>query len=118
MHLKPYIHVHLHLFSRQTEQPLAGEAYRVQLFDNDLFRDDFLGEGAPDAHGMVEITFNTGQFQNWDSPGERFPDLYFRVLESGQELFRSPVAGNLDLLKTGDFNMEQGLRVDLGSWVI
>lgn len=118
MDLKPYIHVRLRLIDKEEEEPLQGEEYLVQLYDNDLFEDDFLGSGSPDSSGCVEITFHSGQFKSWDSLAEELPDLYFKVLKDGEEIFQSPTAFNADPLKQGDFDMEHGIQVNMGTWVV
>ena len=118
MDLKPYIHVRLRLIDKEEEEPLQGDQYAVQLYDNDLFEDDFLGSGSPDASGCVEITFHSGQFKSRDSLMEELPDLYFKVLKDDEEIFRSPTAYNANPMKQGDFDVERGIRIDMGSWVV
>ncbi len=117
MDLKPYIHVRLRLIDKHGEEPLSGENYRVQLYDNDMLEDDFLGEGIPDASGCVDIRFHSGQFSQWGL-GEELPDLYFKVLHKGEEIFRSPTAFNANPLIQGDFDVEEGLFINMGSWVV
>jgi hypothetical protein len=118
MHLQPYYQVRLRLIDKQSERPVHGEGFTVLLYDKDIGADDFLGEATPDESGYVSFRFHRGQFQSSALLPERHPDLYFKVLRDGEEIFRSPVAHDMDPKKSGDFDPELGFVLDLGAWQI
>ena len=68
--------------------PAAG--YTVQVWDEDFFSDQLIGQVLSDVNGNYSITHR----QSTDAWGGR-GDFYVKVLSSGnQELFRSPVHNN------------------------
>ena len=50
----------------------------VEVYDKDIFEDDFLGIGVTDSSGNFEVSFDSSQFSNIL---DRKPDLYFVVLD-------------------------------------
>lgn len=61
-----------------TGAPVAG--YRVAAFDQDVIRDDFLGDCDTDADGRFEIRFLETDFKD---VMEVRPDLYLQVFAPG-----------------------------------
>lgn len=69
----------------ETGRPLQGLV--VRAYDDDLLKDDFLGETRTDAAGRFEIVFTEVHFMDFH---ETRPDLYVRVYdESGSRLLLS-----------------------------
>ena len=58
----------------------------VEVYDKDIFEDDFLGIGVTDSSGNFEVSFDSSQFSNIL---DRKPDLYFVVLDYGLELLNT-----------------------------
>jgi hypothetical protein len=92
--MEPLVHVRV---LDASGAPLAGNAYRVRLYDQDALFDDFLGEAHPDGDGRVDLVFDPTRIKSLDSPRETRPDLYVTIVRGGDELARSPVARDVDL---------------------
>ena len=78
-------------FENAEGRPFFGSAYKVSLFDQDSLRDDKLGSTSLNEDGTAEFLFSAADVVSVDSIGERTPDLYFVITESGNEVFRSEV---------------------------
>ncbi len=63
-------------------KPLAQ--HRIELWDNDPKKDDFIGEATTDAEGRCSFRFDETKF---DDPSGK-PDVYFKVF-NGEELLSS-----------------------------
>jgi carotenoid cleavage dioxygenase len=63
---------------RSSGRPLAG--FQVRAFDQDVVRDDFLGDATTDADGRFVIHFTDAQFKD---VFESRPDLYLCVFAPG-----------------------------------
>jgi hypothetical protein len=111
-----FIHTKLQLKEKGTGAGLQNVT--VQLFDKDMINDDYLGEAIPDANGNVAISFDLDKIKSADSPLETTPDLYFKVFKDGKEIFVSTVAEDIDTDSEGDFSIEEGKTIDLGSYLI
>ena len=97
--------------------PLSGERYRARLLDQDLLRDDQLGESWLSGVGEAEFMFPLSDFRGLDTLTEDRPDLYVVLLDQGREVFRSAVSRDVDFLSrdpvTGRWNQ---LTQDLGTF--
>lgn len=111
-----FIHTVLQLKEKGTGAALQNVI--VKLYDKDPINDDFLGEGAPDAEGNVSIKFDLDKIKSADSMLESKPDLYFKVLKDGKEIYVSQVSEDIDTDSEGDFSSENGKTIDLGSYLI
>jgi hypothetical protein len=58
----------------------------VLLYDQDVFKDDFLGIGVTDKDGKFSISFTADKFQTLH---DKKPDLYFVVKDAGFELLNT-----------------------------
>ena len=83
-------------FENAEGRPFFGSAYTVSLFDEDRLRDDKLGSTSLNEDGTAEFLFSAADILSVDSIGERTPDLYFVITESGNEVFRSEVFPQVD----------------------
>ena len=83
-------------FTDQKGRPLSGQEWSVRVFDRDLLLDDSLGLARLDNKGMATFLLPVADIKSADSPGERNPDLYFRLLRDGEEVFRSEVIEDVD----------------------
>jgi hypothetical protein len=77
------------------------ERMRARLWDQDLIRDDMLGEAALDSMGHVTFQFNLKLASSIDSPGEVQPDLYIQILLDDVEVFRTAVKKDVLLIVGG-----------------
>jgi hypothetical protein len=111
------LHVSAQLLVKGSGDPLDHK-YNVLLMDDDPFTDDLLGSTRPDSQGMVHYQVNPNDFQTRDSFLEKLPDL-FLVVQLGEEIiFRSPVANNADVIRSGTFNSEDGASIDMGTFLV
>lgn len=78
-------------FENAEEQPFFGSAYKVSLLDRDRLFDDKLGSTSLSEDGTAEFMFSASDILSIDSMGERTPDIYFVITESGNEVFRSEI---------------------------
>jgi hypothetical protein len=58
----------------------------VEVYDKDYIRDDFLGIGVTNSAGEFNVTFDSSKFENIF---DRNPDLYFVVIDYGEELLNT-----------------------------
>jgi len=65
---------------QESGRPIPGLV--VCAFDEDLVKDDFLGECETDPDGRFEIQFTDADFKDF---GETRPDLYLTVFLPGDE---------------------------------
>lgn len=112
------INVHAQFLFKHSGEVVYGNGYTVRLFDKDTISDDFLGETTPDKDGKVHFKINPSHFRTEDSLLENKPDFYLVVLKNGIEIFRTPVALNIDLKEDGNFNFSDGEWVDMGKFLI
>jgi hypothetical protein len=115
--LTPRIEVTVRLIAKGSDSPLTGEAYKVRLFDKDIFDDDYIGESGLDAHGVAHIGFTHDAFDDLGDLETR-PDFYFVVLKDGQQIFQSQVMEEIDLEAVQQFKMGQGEVIDLGTFLV
>lgn len=111
------IEVTARFISKGTDAPLTGEAYKVRLFDKDIFDDDYIGESGLDEHGVAVIKFTHKAFSD---PGnlETMPDLYFCVVKNGVQVFESKVMKEIDVVALEQFKMGEGEVLDLGTFLV
>ena len=83
----------------------------VRLYDEDPLSDDFLGESTPDEEGVVRFSFSEKEFRSIDTPGEKEGDFYFVVFINGTEMYRSPVAVDLDPIRRGSFDYRKRFSI-------
>ena len=77
-------------------RPLAGDSWLARVFDSDCLADDRLGQSQLDDQGRASFLIPVADIKSLDSPGERMPDLYFRLFMDGREVFRSQVIEDVD----------------------
>ncbi len=112
MELLIHIHAQFIIHNRSTSN------YNVQLFDKDVVTDDFLAEQKLKADGKVNFQIDPSAYRDADSLREMDPDFYMVVLKDQEEIFRTPVANNVKLDREAYFNAQEGLAVDLGTFLI
>ena len=99
------------------EQPVTGDSYKVRLYDEDVFGDDFLGESTLDDNGYAKIRFTHEAFSGVAKLDEK-PDFYFVVFKHQQEIFKTKVMEDVNLPDVENFKMGEGEVVDLGTYLI
>ena len=107
----------IHVHAAFTIHNRSNSNYYVRLYDRDFLTDDFLAEEKLNEDGIVHFTINPNSYRSIDSFREKRPDFYFTIINEGAEIFRTPVADNIDLKKETDFNSEEGMMIDMGSFV-
>ena len=110
--------IHVHLKKKGSDLPLSGENYKVIFYDQDVLEDDMLGSSPVDVKGHAEIAITKSRFRSKDSPMEKFPDIYFKVLDNESEVYKSPVVKDLQLKKMSDFDISEGTHFSLGMFLI
>lgn len=118
MDLDFLVTIKVRLLNKKTGLPLTGPQYEVKLFDEDIIKDDFLGEAVPDAAGNVSIRFDPKDIKSADSPLEEDPDLYFVILKNREVIYKSNIVPNLKLDKVTAFSFETGRIYDMGTFLI
>jgi hypothetical protein len=111
------IEVKVRLISRGNDEPVSGNDFKVRLYDQDIFNDDYLGESIPDEEGVAKFLFSQGDFKKPVNLDDK-PDFYFVVYQNNQIIFKSKVMSNLDLSDFEDFVMKEGDVIDLGTFLI
>lgn len=105
--------------NKKTGKPVAGENYKVRLYDNDVVSDDFLGEGSLNNEGVVEILTDLSRASSPDSPAEKKPDLYFELYGEHGVIYQSKVFENVDFLAEDEVSgRKTGLTKDFGTFEI
>jgi hypothetical protein len=111
------IEVKVRLIGRGNDEPVTGNDFKVRLYDQDIFNDDYLGESVPDEEGVAKFLFSQGDFKKPVNLDQK-PDFYFVVYQNKQIIFKSKVMSNLDLSDFEDFVMKEGDVIDLGTFLI
>jgi len=111
------IEVKVRLIGRGNDEPVTGNDFKVRLYDQDIFNDDYLGESVPDEEGVAKFLFSQGDFKKPVNLDHK-PDFYFVVYQNKQIIFKSKVMSNLDLSDFEDFVMKEGDVIDLGTFLI
>jgi hypothetical protein len=111
------IEVKVRLIGRGNDEPVTGNDFKVRLYDQDIFNDDYLGESVPDEEGVAKFLFSQGDFKKPVNLDQK-PDFYFVVYQNKQIIFKSKVMSNLDLSDFEDFVMKEGNVIDLGTFLI
>jgi hypothetical protein len=103
--------------SKGTDGPLTGDAYKVRLFDKDIFDDDYIGESRLDKNGVAKIKFTHKAFSDLGNL-ETMPDLYFVVVKNEVQIFESKVIKEIDVVALEQFKMGEGEVIDLGTFLV
>ncbi|MGN6193499.1 MAG: hypothetical protein ACTHOB_01075 [Ginsengibacter sp.] len=111
------IEVKVRLISRGNDEPVTGGNFKVRLYDQDVFNEDYLGESVPDEEGVAKFLFSQGDFKKPVNLDQK-PDFYFVVYQNNKIIFKSKVMSNLDLSDFEDFVMKEGDVIDLGTFLI
>lgn len=111
------IEVIVRLINKNNDEFLSDDAFRVRLYDKDIFNDDFLGESHLDAEGIARFLLSKGDFSHPLNLDEK-PDFYFVVYKDHRTIFKSKVMSNLDFSDFDQFVMKEGRIVDLGTFLI
>lgn len=118
MKMELLIHVSARFIHNHNSAPVFGSQYTARLYDKDIINDDFLGESRPDGEGNVAFTIDPKQYRSEDSMLETKPDFYIVLMDEGRQIFKTPVANNIDLHTMADFNLQEGEKLDLGTFMI
>ncbi|HXR85256.1 MAG TPA: hypothetical protein VN722_13165 [Hanamia sp.] len=111
------VEVKVRLISRGNDEPVTGNDFKVRLYDQDIFNDDYLGESIPDEEGVAKFLFSARDFKKPVNLDQK-PDFYFVVYQNKNIIFKSKVMSNLDLSDFEDFIMKEGDVIDLGTFLI
>jgi hypothetical protein len=100
------------IVDRKAGQPIAGA--RVEVFDEDMLLDDYLGAAVTDREGRFEVEFTTSEYK--DGPFDGRPDIFLEV--------RNPTTGKQTKSKvfrklTGELADDDSVEMmDLGDTAI
>ncbi len=103
--------------SKGSATPLTGDAYKLRLFDKDVFDDDYIGESGLDGDGMGKIKFNSAAFNDLANL-ETTPDLYFVLVKNGVQVFKSKIMEDVDIAALQQFKMGEGEVLELGTFLV
>jgi len=116
--MEELIQIHAVLLDKLTKEPLNGSIFKVRFYDQDLLKDDFLGESDLDDFGHAIITVRRSDFQSKDSPFEKYPDIYFEIIKKELVIYKSKTLKNLHLEEARDFPVSEGKHCSLGTFLI
>ncbi len=108
----------INIYAHFTSHAGHLKGHHVKLYDRDLLSDDFLQEQELRSDGKVHFQIDPAAYRDAELIREMDPDFYMVVLHNGEEIFRTPVANNIKLDKEAYFNAQEGLAVDLGTFLI
>lgn len=108
--------VQVRLIAKGHDLPVSGNAFKVRLYDKDIFNDDFLGE-SPVHDGMARFTITPAALSDAMDLDNK-PDFYFVVFKNDSIIFKSKVMSNLDITDMEQFIQNEGELVDLGTFLI
>ena len=103
--------------SKGSANPLTGDAYKLRLFDKDVFDDDFIGESSLNGDGVGKIKFNSSAFSDIGNI-ETTPDLYFVLVKNGVQVFESKIMEDVDIAALEQFKMGEGEVLELGTFLV
>ncbi|MBC8045846.1 MAG: hypothetical protein H7Y00_03570 [Fimbriimonadaceae bacterium] len=112
------IQVYVKFIHKHNAEPVHGGNYSARLYDKDILTDDFLGESKLNSEGKAHFKIDPKQYRTEDSLLETKPDFYITLLKEGLQIFKTPVAQNIDFNIQGNFNSKEGEWIDLGTFVI
>lgn len=106
-----------------TSQPVSDPALRVRFFDQDAFKDDFLGEATLSSDGVAEIIFDSSAFQSgvlgriFERLKEKRPDVYCQIVDKDRvPIFRTAVQWDVDVTQFNEVTKRSRPTVDLGTF--
>ena len=108
--------IQVRLIAVGNDEPISGNAFKVRLYDKDVFNDEFLGESNVE-NGLAKFVLTPKDF-NAPANLDTKPDFYFVVYQNNQQIFQSKVMSNLDISDMEKFIMSEGELVDLGTFLI
>ncbi len=103
--------------AKGVDAPLTGDAYKMRLFDKDIFDDDYIGESGLDSNGVAKINFTHTAFSDLGN-SETMPDFYFVVVKDGKQIFESKIVNDIDVDAVEKFKMGEGEVMDLGTFLV
>ncbi len=103
--------------AKGADAPLTGDAYKMRLFDKDIFDDDYIGESSLDSNGVAKINFTHKAFGDFGNT-ETTPDFYFVVVKDGVQVFESKIVNDIDVDAVEKFKMGEGEVIDLGTFLV
>ena len=103
---------------KKTKKPLSAKDLVARLYDNDVVGDDFVGESGLDENGRAEVVASLSAARSADSPAEKYPDLYFSLLNQNEIIFESKVFKNVDFISKDKTSGEHHSSRDLGTFEV
>ncbi len=113
--------IKVHILDKKTKQPIGGESYMLELYDEDKKDVDFLGSGPLNEQGIADIRFNPQDINQGEEDSilpETKPDIFFVIKKDGKEVYRSTTTYDIDFEKHATFDIEDGKEVFLGTFLI
>ena len=108
---------------KDTGQPVDDPGYRVQFYDHDVVKDDFLGESGLRSDGVAEIIFDGETFQTgllgkiFERLKEQKPDVYCQIVDiEDKSIFRSTIRWDVDVTQFDEVTKRPRSTVDLGTF--
>jgi hypothetical protein len=104
--------------AKVTDEPITGDAYKVRLFDRDIFTDDHcLGESELDTNGMAKISFPAKVYE--DAPNLGYgPEFYFTIIKNSETITSTKVIRDIDFDAIEKYKKGEGEVIYLGTFLI
>jgi len=112
------VNIHLNLIWRNNNEPVSGAEYSVKFYDKDFVKDDFLGQSGLDTKGHSIISVVNDDYRSSDSFLEKYPDIYFIVMQNEDVIYKSGVYKNLHIEEANHFPASDGLHFNLGTFAL
>ena len=116
--MKRVFNLHLNFLRKGTEYPFSGKNCKVKLYDQNIFKDAFIGEADIDDAGHAIVPVHPTDYKNPESLLEMYPDLYFKICSNGEVIYKSPLIHYLHKQMVASLTASDQYDYNLGTFVI
>ncbi|MCZ2393437.1 MAG: hypothetical protein LC105_06255 [Chitinophagales bacterium] len=113
--------IKVEVLDKRTKQPIGGEGYTIEFYDEDENDVDFLGEGVLNEAGIADVRFNPQAMNAGEEDSiisETQPDIFFIIKKDGVEVYKSATTHNLNYERDASFYVKEGKEIFLGTFLV